>query len=566
MKIRRVVETVLLAASAVMAFGQATPSNTTPAVAAHTGIPSAASKTPVEFQIADIHASPPRRYPGFQGALLEGDRYILRQATMADLIATAYGLKNSSYVHGGPSWLEWNRWDVIGKLPPGTTPAAAKEMLKNLLQERFKLEAHQGETQVPAYWLTLAPSGLKLKATTDGTGEGTCQGSPVKTGSEPGAVPLTTLSCTNKSVSALAETLTNNGGGMYLQHPVVDKTGLKGAYDFNLKYTPMYMLAHAGGAGVTIFDAVQNQLGLKLELKTAPQQGLVVDSVDNMPTPNSPKVAKLLPPLPPPQFEVAVIKPGAPGERSYGRITGDEVNVQDFPLKFLIVIAWNLDPNDSGELVGAPKWLDSDKIDVQAKVATENMGQGAGPGRAQISSDDLRTMLKALLIDRFEMKVHMEDRPVDAYDLVAVKPKLTPADPKSRTNCHIGPGPDGNDPRMAHPVLNMLLTCTNVTMAQAAEELPHFANYYLYYPPEDKTGLKGGWDFTLNWSSGDNMPGFNPGGGSPQSQNPEKASEPNGALSFYDAVNKELGLKLVKTRRPEPVLVIDHMDEQPTSN
>jgi uncharacterized protein (TIGR03435 family) len=111
----------------------------------------------------------------------------------------------------------------------------------------------------------------------------------------------------------------------------------------------------------------------------------------------------------------------------------------------------------------------------------------------------------------------------------------------------------------------MLLTCQNVTMEQAVEEFPQFAAYYLYYPPVDETGLKSGWDFTLNRSSGDNMPGFNSGRGPPQSES-GTASEPNGALSFYDAVSKELGLKLVKIKRPEPVLVIDHIDEQPTPN
>lgn len=564
LKFRMVAVSFAFVACVAMVFAQAAPSTAARAAADANDL--AASKTPVKFEIADIHLSPPRRYPGFDGAFLEDGRYILRQATMADLIRTAYGLKDSSNVHGGPSWLEWDRWDVIGKVPPGTTEAQAKEMLKNLLEERFKLVAHEGETEIPAYWLTVAPSGLKLKATSTGTGDGSCHGSPPPPGSKPGEVPLTTLSCTNKSMAGLADTLTNNRGGMYLQSPVVDKTGLKGKYDFDLKFTPMFMLARAGGAGVTIFNAVEQQLGLKLELKTAPEPGLVVDSVNLTPTPNSPEVAKQLPPLPPAQFEVAVIKPSAAGERGYGRIQGDEVNVHNFPLKVLIIVAWDLDPNDKGELVGAPKWLDSEKIDVQAKVATENMTEGAGRERPQISFDDLRAMLKALLIDRYEMKVHMEDQPVDAYDLVAVKPKLTRADPNSRTNCHIGPGPDGNDPRLTHPVLNMLLTCTNVTMAQAAEELPHFAAYYLYFPPADKTGLKGGWDFTLNWSSGDNMPGFNPGGGPSQSQNEDKASEPNGAISFYDAVSKELGLKLVKTKRPEPVLVIDHMDEQPTPN
>ena len=56
-------------------------------------------------------------------------------------------------------------------------------------------------------------------------------------------------------------------------------------------------------------------------------------------------------------------------------------------------------------------------------------------------------MLKQLLIERFEMKIHTEDRPQDAYTLVAVAPKMTKADPTERTLCKQGPGPDGKDPR-----------------------------------------------------------------------------------------------------------------------
>lgn len=80
----------------------------------------------------------------------------------------------------------------------------------------------------------------------------------------------------------------------------------------------------------------------------------------------------------------------------------------------------------------------------------------------------------------------------------------------------------------------------------------------------EKTGIKGGWDFTLSWSSGNFMPNLG-GQGSTASQD-GMAADPNGAVSFYEAVSKELGLKLVKEKRPESVLVFDHIDEQPTAN
>jgi uncharacterized protein (TIGR03435 family) len=560
MRMRSIAGTVLFMDLVGAVFGLSAPSTTKPAEAATKN--SAAATAPARFEIADIHTSPRRRYPFFEGAFLQDGRYIVRQATMVDLIRTAYGLQDSSYVHGGPSWLEWYRWDVIGEVPPGASDATAKQMLQSLLVQRFGLVIRTGNAPMPAYVLT-APKGKDKLKESDGAGDTGCKPQP-PANQAPGAITQILVTCHNETMEQFAEDVHSMAGG-YLTDPVVDSTALKGAYDFDLKWTPRGLLPRAGSEGISIFDAVSKELGLKLSLETAPRPVQIVESLNETPTPNVPDLGKIMPPLPPAQFEVATIKPSAPDEKQDGRISGDEVNVHAFPLRTLINLSWDLDANDRGEIVGAPKWLDSDKIDVEAKVATSNLSEGAGPGRPSIAFDDLREMLKALLIDRFEMKVRMEDQAVDSYELVAEKPKLTPADPKSRTNCHIGPGPDGKDPRTTSPILNMLLTCQNVTIDQAVEEFPHFAAYYLYYPPVDKTGLKSGWDFTLNWSSGDNMPGFNGGGGQPQSES-GTASEPNGALSFYDAVSKELGLKLVKIKRPEPVLVIDHIDEQPTPN
>ena len=427
---------------------------------------------------------------------------------MADLIATAYGLKDSTYVHGGPSWLEWDRWDVIAKVPPGTTEATAKQMLQSLLSAEIR--------SCGAYWQR-AHAGLradrssggavKLKESDD-TGDSSCRPQPPPANQPAGAIPQILFTCHNETMEKFAEDVHMMAGG-YLTDPVVDSTGLKGTYDFDLSGLPRGVLPRAGSEGISIFDAVDKELGLKLTLETAPRSGADCRQRERNAHPNAPDLAKIMPPLPPAQFEVATIKPSAPDEKpGGGGIQRDGLSFHALPLKFLITFAWDLNFNDiDNELVGAPKWLDSDKIDVEAKVASDNMVQGGSTmqGIPPIALEDLREMLKQLLIERFEMKIHTENLPEDAYTLVAVNPKMTKADPTERTRCKRVRGRTART-AVDHPIMNMLVTCQNVTMAQAAELFPTFAAWYLHYPVVDKTGLKGGWDFTLNWSSGDHMP------------------------------------------------------------
>jgi uncharacterized protein (TIGR03435 family) len=574
---RTIAATALFVLVAGAVPGQSTASTTAPAGAAQGPAASspatpdppappapALAGAPIKFEIADIHPSPPRRFPFFDGAFLENGRYVLRQATIADLITTAYGLKDSSYLHGGPSWLEWDRWDVTGKIPPGTTEATAKQMLQSLLKDRFNLAVHSGDVPVPSYVLTVEkdkPSPSLKPAADSETSE--CKGEPRPPNPPPpGTIIPALLHCHNMTMEKFADLLPTFAGA-YLQKPGVDKTGLKGAYDFDLRWTTRGDLLRAGTDGVTVFDALDKQLGLKLTLGTANQPGFIVDSVSEKPTPNAADLAKTLPPLPPPQFEVATVKPSAPDEKPGGRVAGDGVSLHAWPLKQAIYLAWDLNFNE--DLEGAPKWLDSARIDIEAKVPVDDVSEpGTGQGRPSVPFEDLQEMLKSLLMDRYEIKTHIENLPKDAYTLVAVAPKMTRADPAERTECAEGPGPDGKDPRLTNAVMNMLVTCRNVSMAQAAELFPTFAAWYIRYPIVDKTGLTGGWDFTLNWSSGNYMPSF-AGQGSLNGQN-ESASDPNGAVSFYEAVNKELGLKLVKEKRPQPVVIFDHIDEQPTPN
>lgn len=95
---------------------------------------------------------------------------------MAQLIATAYNIKDSDYVAGGPPWLDWDRFDIVAKVPPVTAPERARLMLQNLLDERFKLVVHRDYVPVSTYLLTVANSQPSLKAS--GSEAGSCQNQP----------------------------------------------------------------------------------------------------------------------------------------------------------------------------------------------------------------------------------------------------------------------------------------------------------------------------------------------------------------------------------------------------
>ena len=518
------------------------------------------------FVIADVHVSPFTSNPFMHGNSIQGDRYFLMQATMVDLIATAYGVDEVN-VHGGPTWLERDRYDIRAQVPPKTTQEDIKPMLRSLLAERFHLVVKTGSAPMPTYILS-AGAGKPKMTESEGAGEGSCVPVPPPQNAPAGAPSYLTVNCKHLTMAAFADTLHNFGRG-YLDQPVVDETGLAGAWDFTIKWTGHDQLEKQGADGISIFAAVDKQLGLKLELKTTPRPVFEVASVDETPTPNAANIAEALPEPPPAPFEVAVIKPSAPDERGFGRISGGQIETRAIPLMFLINFGWGLNPGNKESIANAPPWLENAKFDILAKAGANVRVDHFASGNL-INYEDLRSMLRALISERFQMKWHMEDRPVTAYTLIAVKPKLKPTtDPTERTRCKEGPGPDGKDPRIASPVLNRLITCQNMTIAQIGDELQHVANGYIQNPVLDGTGLKGSFDFTLSFSSVDKiLP--NTGGAanssSPNNSDTTSSSDPNGALSVFDAVSRQLGLKLEKTKRPYPVLVIDHIEETPTAN
>ncbi len=546
------------------------------------------------FEVADVHVAPlVASRPGLVlfgqmgSSQLHGSRYELKSVTMVDLITTAYGV-DADKVLGGPTWLEMDRFDVIAKAPANTSPETLKLMLQSLLADRFKLVAHPESKPLPAYALRVGKH-LQIKQA-DGSEETGCKQSVQGLPNGPSDGPINvssltlSLSCHNMTMAAFLDRVPiprQASGGV--SKPVVDQTELKGGWNFDFKFA----MGLIPGDTSSISAELDKQLGLKLDSVMIPLPVVQVESVNQKPTPNGPEVAKAFPTLPM-EFDVAEIKPsqagsdGGPifvnggimvatkagGRNGGGRgapVQNGRVNLQGYTLKNLIKLAWDINSDD--KLAGLPKFADTDKYDVIAKVP-------AGATDAFSDMDAVKPLLRALLIERFKITMHTEDRPVPTFVLSAVKPKLKPADPTGRTKFYEGPAADAKDPRIANPALGRLVTCQNMTMAQFASLLNNIAGGYIQNQPVlNETGLEGAWDFTLNFSGAGMVGGgrgvmvfrsgggdMGPGGGA------NSASDPSGGLSLNDALTKQLGLKLETLKRPAPVVVIDSMEQKPTDN
>ena len=188
-------------------------------------------------------------------------------------------------------------------------------------------------------------------------------------------------------------------------------------------------------------------------------------------------------------------------------------------MRLLLSRAFN--SNNSELLAGLPAGIDSVRVDVIAKTSPDaEIGAGIDP-------DIIAPLLRNLLVDRFKMTYHEEERPVTAYSLIAAKPKLKKADPDSRIFCRRGQAAPGSSPG------SQRLTCQNATMAFFVEQL--LQGYPgLNWPVLDATGLEGGQD--------------------------------GGGYTIFEAIEKQLGLKLKAEKRNQKVIVVDHLETTPTEN
>ncbi len=230
---------------------------------------------------------------GFMGRQ-PGGRFTAQGVSLQDLIVFAYEVQPYQILNG-PRWLDTERWDVTATGAPGS-PADVLVALQNLLADRFSLVIRREQRELPIFALVLARTdrqlGPQLKQSAIDCVA--AQKEAQKTGViPPGAKQLCIAEGRIGSIQVGGSPLAQFAAMLStrLQRTVVDRTGLTGTWDLMLKYTPEPSQIAAGALspgqqavfdpnGPSIFTAVQEQLGLKLEATRGPVDALVIDRAE----------------------------------------------------------------------------------------------------------------------------------------------------------------------------------------------------------------------------------------------------------------------------------------------
>lgn len=259
------------------------------------------------FEVASIK---PNNSAAAEGGIRvqPGGRFAWTNMTLKQLIATAYGFDQREVI-GGPGWLGQEHFDVIAKVEAGTSPLDANgspgplfAMLRRLLEDRFQLGTHRESADRPIYTLVLARAGERAgrrlvpsNTDCDAVMRDRAQGNPPEPAANgvaacairpaPGRIDASAIS-TQQLAGVLAR---------ILGRPVIDRTGLTGNFDVTLEFQPDFQAAFttdparlepaADPNAPSIFTAVQEQLGLKLESARGSVDVLIVDRADK-PTEN----------------------------------------------------------------------------------------------------------------------------------------------------------------------------------------------------------------------------------------------------------------------------------------
>jgi uncharacterized protein (TIGR03435 family) len=250
-----------------------------------------------EFEVASIKPAA----PDARGMFIRpgpGGGVSVTNMTLKELIVIAYRIQPFQ-ISGGPAWLDSARYDIVAK--PETKPKQAEIqlMLQSLLADRFQLTLHRETKELPVYALVMARKDGKLGPSPVESKEGGCtQPDPNKPPPPPGPGQRPALSCGQMMMSPRGLTLVSapvsNMIPMLarrLGRTVIDKTGLTGNFDITVEWTPEEGGAMqfptdapksptAEPAGPSIFTAIQEQLGLKIESQKGPVETFVISRAE----------------------------------------------------------------------------------------------------------------------------------------------------------------------------------------------------------------------------------------------------------------------------------------------
>jgi uncharacterized protein (TIGR03435 family) len=261
----------------------------------------------VEFEVASIKpSSPPTGGVGYAVGCRGGPGtndpglYTCGDINLLALVMDAYG--ENFWQVSGPDWMLMTRFDLRAVVPEGTTKEQFRIMLQNLLADRFKVAVHHETREIQRYELRVAKNGPKFKESSPATKDDANPLAPGPIKRDENGYPVVghrgmamtggkaRMNWPEMTMEMLANTLSGQ-----LHGPVTDATGLTGKYDISIYWSYEDALARPPDAdparstsdpGPTIAQALQDQLGLRVESKKGPVDFLVVDHAERVPTEN----------------------------------------------------------------------------------------------------------------------------------------------------------------------------------------------------------------------------------------------------------------------------------------
>jgi uncharacterized protein (TIGR03435 family) len=209
------------------------------------------------FEVSSIRLSPAWQPGMTEGVSLDGSRLSSSRNPLRGLILSAYNIPYWRLT-GEPTWVDSDAYDIVGTFPPNTSPDTVKLMLQTLFADRFKMTVHRETRDAPVYALVVGKDGPKLKAAVDGKYSARNNGGH--------------LELRHASIASFATYLVAAA-----DRPVVAMTGLDGYFDINLDWRPDNA---SDDQRPSIYTAVQEQLGLKLEPRKSPVEFIIIDHIE----------------------------------------------------------------------------------------------------------------------------------------------------------------------------------------------------------------------------------------------------------------------------------------------